>query len=178
MNEPMQMPERYVYLREGMWAGVRAADGPRSVSPAELCRAIFDGARSAFGDGAVGPWALYTDAHERRWTREMCIASARGYATRTEWQKAVPPAYTAARENGWLEEATAHMGPTRNANKPGYWTKERCIESARPFKTRSAWLRGAKSAYNAARRKGWMDVCCKHMPKRALPRDRATTAQA
>ena len=37
---------------------------------------------------------------------------------------------------------------THYQNKPpGYWTKERCVESALKFKTRTAWQRGEKGGW-------------------------------
>lgn len=49
----------------------------------------------------------------------------------------------------------------------GYWTKKRCIEDARRFKSRSDWNKISGSSYNVARRNNWLEECCKHIvPKR------------
>lgn len=46
-----------------------------------------------------------------------------------------------------------------------YWTLERCEESAAAYTRRGAWEKGASSAYEHARKNGWLDLCCAHMPK-------------
>lgn len=49
-------------------------------------------------------------------------------------------------------------------NKPnGYWTKEKCVEDALRYATRSEWQKYSKSAYSIAYSKGWLDECTKHM---------------
>jgi hypothetical protein len=51
-------------------------------------------------------------------------------------------------------------------NKPkGYWTKEKCLESALKYYTRNEWKKDFGSAYVAARHNGWLDECTKHMYK-------------
>jgi hypothetical protein len=43
------------------------------------------------------------------WTAELCIENARGYRTKSEWQKACPGAYQAAYKKGLIEKCCAHM---------------------------------------------------------------------
>ena len=45
----------------------------------------------------------------------------------------------------------------------GYWTKERCIEEAHKYETRSAFHTNSSGAYNAAFVHGWLDEVCSHM---------------
>jgi len=42
-------------------------------------------------------------------------------------------------------------------------TKENCLESAKKYETRSAWMKADPNAYAAAHKKGWIDDCCAHM---------------
>lgn len=52
----------------------------------------------------------------------------------------------------------------KNKRKPkGYWTKERCIEEALKYKTRTIFQHISKSAYDASFRNKWLDECCEHM---------------
>lgn len=46
----------------------------------------------------------------------------------------------------------------------GYWTLERCKEDAKRFSSRQEWRRSKAGGYPAARRNGWRDECCAHMP--------------
>ena len=49
----------------------------------------------------------------------------------------------------------------------GYWTKERCREAALRYRTRGKFQNGPDSgAYQAARKKGWLDELCGHMVSR------------
>ncbi len=101
------------------------------------------------------------------WTKERCIESAQPYATIIEWQKAGGGAYGAAAKNDWLEECCAHM--KRHRKPRGYWTKERCIESAKPHAHRLQWAEAERGAYLVATEKGWLDECCAHMARAKMP---------
>lgn len=46
----------------------------------------------------------------------------------------------------------------------GYWDEDRCKLDALKFENRNKWSRNSPSAYNAARKNGWLEECCKHMP--------------
>ena len=96
------------------------------------------------------------------WTKEKVAALAKKYISRSEFKAANSSAYTRARLNGWLDEICSHMPLKVHPN--GYWTKEKVIDSAKQFKTRTAWMRSSDSAaYNLAREKEWMDEACAHM---------------
>jgi predicted GIY-YIG superfamily endonuclease len=45
------------------------------------------------------------------------------------------------------------------------WAEEMCREAALSFKTRAAFRHGNYRAYDAARRSGWLDDVCAHMPR-------------
>jgi hypothetical protein len=99
--------------------------------------------------------------------KENCIESAKLFNYRSAWQKGAQSAYNSAYRNGWLDECCGHMNVNNTRRCSGYWmVKENCIESAKLFNYRTAWQKGAQSAYNSAIQNGWMDECCAHMPKR------------
>jgi hypothetical protein len=51
-------------------------------------------------------------------------------------------------------------------SKPnGYWTKEKCLESALQYKTLKDWKNGDYAAYQASYVNGWQDECTLHMEK-------------
>jgi hypothetical protein len=96
------------------------------------------------------------------WTKEKVAELAKKYKSRSEFKSANSSAYTRARLNGWLDDICAHM--TLKIHPNGYWTKERVLNSAKTFKTRTAWMRSSDStAYNLAREKGWLEEACAHM---------------
>jgi superfamily II DNA or RNA helicase len=100
-----------------------------------------------------------------KFTKDQCMSSARGYKNAKAWQNGANSVYNAASKKGWLKECCQHMKGLRKPN--GYWTKERCKSDAKRFKTRSGWERKSKSASSIARKNGWTEECCKHMPRRA-----------
>ena len=94
------------------------------------------------------------------WTLERCKEDALKHQNLSEWHRS--SAYNAAHKNGWLEECCAHMIQDR---KPGgFWDdKERVKADALNYKKIGKWQKNSGSAYNAARRNGWLDECCAHM---------------
>lgn len=96
------------------------------------------------------------------WTKEKAHELAKMHKSRSEFKAANSSAYTRARINGWLDEICSHMSLKIHPN--GYWTKERVINSAKEFKTRTAWMRSVDStAYDKAREQGWLAEACAHM---------------
>ena len=96
-------------------------------------------------------------------TKEECIESAKKYKTRNEWRKNEGGAYNAARKNGWFEECITHMKEKIQKKTYGYWTKEKCIESAKKYKTRNEWRKNEGGAYMRAHKNGWLEECTAHM---------------
>jgi hypothetical protein len=97
------------------------------------------------------------------WNKERCLESALKYQTKGEWITAVGSgAYCAAHKNGWLDECTAHM---RKRKPNGYWTKERCIEDALRFNTKTEWQQNDSTPTGIAIKNGWFEECTAHMTK-------------
>ena len=95
------------------------------------------------------------------WTKEKCHAEALKCKTRNEFKIKLGSAYQAAARKGWLNEICSHITPLRKPK--GYWTKEKCHAEALKCKTRNEFKIKLGSAYNAARRNGWLDEICSHM---------------
>ena len=81
--------------------------------------------------------------------------------TVAQWDKNEKGAYKAASLNGWLDECCAHM--ERKQKPAGWWTLERCKDSAANYDTIQEWRNAEVSAYKTAHRRGWLDMCCTHM---------------
>lgn len=96
------------------------------------------------------------------WTMEKCIESALQYTNRIEWKSNDSCAYHSALNNGHYHECVKHM---KLLVRPiGYWTKEKCIESALKHKTRKEWINSDEaSAHIVARNNDWLDECTTHM---------------
>lgn len=131
------------------------------VSVDGLIEDIHAAATSKYGAKAVGPIELYLRRLPGHWTREMCIADARRYKTRTEWARRSSGAFRAAKNNNWLRECQAHM--VELVKPSNYWTLERCKAEAGKFNTRTQWQDNSGSSYLTAQRRGWLEECCAHM---------------
>jgi hypothetical protein len=91
---------------------------------------------------------------KRKWTYETCFKEARKYKTRTEFQRGSAGAYIYARRNGFLSK----FDWFEEIKKPdGYWTRERCEEESRKYKSKTEFVKGCPAAHSAAVRKGWLD---------------------
>jgi superfamily II DNA or RNA helicase len=99
------------------------------------------------------------------WTKEKCIESAKNFEKLSDWFKNEYNAYDAAYRNGWLNECCENLIVNNNR---GYWTKEKCIESAKKYQTQQEWIKNEETAYQVARRHNWLDICESHMIKRNI----------
>ena len=99
--------------------------------------------------------------HGGYWTLETCKEAALSYSSRSEFAKGCGGGQKKARKEGWLDEICGHM---ELGCKPGeYWTLEICKEEALKYSSRSEFAKGCSSAYNKARKEGWLDEVCMHM---------------
>ena len=98
------------------------------------------------------------------WTKARVLESARKYTTQAEWNKAETSAVGVASKKGWIKEATLHMSPSRPNRMPnGYWTKQRVMEDAKKFGSKTEWQKSSIAAVSKAYRMGWMDEAIAQM---------------
>jgi len=95
------------------------------------------------------------------WTKEKCIREAKRYKTKKEWQINSNGSMKAARRNNWLKDCIKHMIKKRKENIK--WTKEKCIEEAKKYKTRGDWQKQSSSSYKFACDNNLLTICSKHM---------------
>ena len=125
--------------------------------------------KKAFKESVRNRWLDEVCAHmvlmnPRAWEQlslEDCRREAVKYSSRVAFSKGHKRAYETARRNGWLDEVCAHIVPTHLPM--GYWTYERCKESALKYDTRKEFLKGCGGGYDAAKRNNWLDALCSHM---------------
>jgi hypothetical protein len=113
-------------------------------------------------------WVYKKQKAIEAWTFEECLFESRKCKSRTEWKEMCSGSNLAARRNGWYIECTKHMDV--QIKPSGYWTKERCIEEAKKYTTRTEWQIGHNATHQAARIKGWYNECITHMPLGIKPR--------
>lgn len=100
-------------------------------------------------------------AHNKYWTEELVIAEAQRYQSQSEWRKAGGGSMAAARENGWMAVATAHM--LNKQNPKGYWTKERVLDEAQKYSYQTEWIKSSSASHTVAKRNKWLKEACAHM---------------
>ena len=89
------------------------------------------------------------------WIEETCKEAALQCKTRAEFGKRFSRAYYIAYTNNWLDDYTwLNYKPVK---KNGYWTEEKCREVALKCNTRIEFAKKYVSAYNNARKNGWID---------------------
>jgi hypothetical protein len=56
---------------------------------------------------------------------------------------------------GWIDECTSHM-------KNSDWTKDKCIEISKNYKSRTEWSIKNQYSYHIARTNNWLNECIPH----------------
>ena len=95
------------------------------------------------------------------WTKEKLFERAKKYKSLKEFMKKEKGAYLHAMRNGLLDDATKHM--ERLLLPRGHWNKERCIEEAKKYSSRTEFMRNSGSTYNVCLQNNWVEEVCAHM---------------
>ena len=98
------------------------------------------------------------------WTKEKCQIEALNFKTRTKFKEKKYGAYTAAKENNWLDEICSHM-IFINTHR----TFEDCKITALKYKTKPEFYNNDKTIYSWAQRKGLLNDICSHMTRKYKP---------
>ena len=102
------------------------------------------------------------------WTKEKVLAIAKNYDNRLDWVKNDEKSVNAARSYGWLDECLEHMLLLKKP--PKYWhDKEKCLEDALKFKTKTEWQKNSSAAKKSAIKHGWYEECTAHMIEESKP---------
>lgn len=86
--------------------------------------------------------------------KENVFEEAKKYHTRDEFRKYCNVVYNSARKNGWLDEMYWFTRPSVHNKK---WYRENVFAEARKYNTRDEFRKGCISAYQVARKNGWLD---------------------
>ena len=89
------------------------------------------------------------------YNHDLCLAEAKKYQYFNDFRANSHQFYMAARSRGWLKEYTWLIRePIEPYNKK--WKYDTCYAEAKKYNTRSAFNKGCSSAYDVARRNGWL----------------------
>jgi hypothetical protein len=90
----------------------------------------------------------------------MVLIEAAKFSMKSDFAKDSPGAYSAALRYGWLEDSDWETAPPSRKSK---WTKEKVSIEAKKYNRRGHFQKENPSAYNYARRQGYLDEICSHM---------------
>jgi predicted GIY-YIG superfamily endonuclease len=133
-------------------------------------RDFINGAPGAYQKALKRGWLVSACRHMRplrrpqgHWKKEELIRAISKFRTLESFRKSLPSAYSAAVRRHDFERLTARL--KRHKSRNGTWTKAKCMIAARPFLRRSEFSKRCGGAASAARKNGWWDEVCKHMPR-------------
>lgn len=90
----------------------------------------------------------------KEWTYEMCSEDSKRFKSRGEYAEKSKSSYNKARKEGWIENFI-WLYPTRHPK--GYWQNyDNCYNEAKKYKRISDFQKESGSAYNVARKNGWL----------------------
>jgi predicted GIY-YIG superfamily endonuclease len=93
--------------------------------------------------------------------KENCLKESLKYTNPKELEKNNKWVYFICRNNKWIDE---FFPSKRKTLSYGYWNdKENCLKEALKYKTKSELHKNCPSAYQAAKRNGWLDEIVSHM---------------
>jgi len=113
----------------------------------------YDAARR---NGWIKDYIWFDILWEPKWDKETCYQEAKKYKTRGDFQKGSPSAYNVAFRKKWIKDYEWLV--SRIKYPRGYWGDyDRCYQEAKKYKSRSEFQIGNRSAYDSARKHGWLD---------------------
>lgn len=115
-------------------------------------------------------WFKPAKTGQTRWTKQRCYDEAKKYLYIEDFRKLSNFAYEKSKKNGWLETYDWLSNKPKQSKTPNsvlFWTKERCYEEAKKYKTRTEfqYAKGASMAYKVSLKNGWIEDYDWMMPK-------------
>jgi predicted GIY-YIG superfamily endonuclease len=99
--------------------------------------------------------------NRRFWSKTKCLEVAKKCKYKSEFIKKFSGAYESALKNGWIDICCDHMKRAPVWNKR--YDLNMCLSVAKICQTRGEFQKKYNSAYQAARKNGWLVTCVEHM---------------
>lgn len=109
---------------------------------------VLNVAKTGLSSGSIGGLG------NRKWNKKTCSTEAKKYNTLKDFRKKSPAAYNVAIRNMWVSDYGWLIRANRGRN---YWTKEKCMEEAKKYTTRTEFQDKSPSAYSKAQKEKWLD---------------------
>jgi len=104
------------------------------------------------------------------WTKEKIISKASEFKNLKEWRKLNNSLYKNAKKKGLIKEICDILNWNYVVHISNhFWTKEKCIEEARKYKTRGKWSRSSYSSWEYAKKNNFLEECISHMEFNRYP---------
>ena len=97
-------------------------------------------------------WFKRPEAHNKKWTYEICMEESKKYTRRSEFKKGSSGAFQAAENNGWIGDYD-WLAPK---NRRNYWNYDTCMEEAKKYKSKAEFSKACSRAYTMARKNNWL----------------------
>jgi hypothetical protein len=95
----------------------------------------------------------------RKITEDKCREVVEKYTSLSIFRKEQPNIYKNIIRYNWKHLLKVL---SRNTKESGYWTKEKCQETALKYSRRIDFFKNDISAYNKSQKNGWLDEICSH----------------
>lgn len=90
----------------------------------------------------------------RYWNYDTCMEAAKKCKTKVEFFKKFSQGYQVSLANNWINE---YKWLEQKHKPSNFWTKEKCLQEAKKYETKSAFRKQSESAYNKCCSKKWLD---------------------
>lgn len=97
-----------------------------------------------------------------KYTKDDCINAAKKCKSKLEFRTKYLKFHSYAYRYGWLKDCYKQAKFLKTGEK---WTIIDCQNRALKYKTRTEWFNKHNATYIYARRRRWLNKCCKHMRK-------------
>ena len=114
-------------------------------------------------------WFKPARTGQTKWSKERCYEEAKKYIYIEDFRQLSNIAYIKSRKCGWLGTYNWLSNKPKQSKIPKsiFWTKEKCYEEAKKYKTRTEfqYAKGASSAYKYSVKNRWIDEYDWMIPK-------------
>ena len=144
------------------WTKSAVIESAKNFDSIQKWRKVGNAYSVALKNGWLNEATVHMVPKKRKiWTYEELVSEAQKFKSLKEWRTESKSSYSAATKKGVLDALTQHM--VRLIKPNGYWTKERVIEDAKNYNSRSEWRNKSSAAATMAKRNGWYEEATSHM---------------
>jgi hypothetical protein len=100
-----------------------------------------------------------------KWNFESTLKKAKQFSSRSEWARKSSGSYKFAKKNNLVTTICEQAWGTIPKKANGYWNLDRVLSEASKYQNRQQWIQCGNGSYNAAVKKGWLELATNHMKR-------------